>query len=147
MKKDDDKSHVTPWEVKGKINYEKLIKEFGVSRLDEKTLERIKKHTKELHFMLKRGIFFAHRDLNFILDEYEKGNKFFLYTGRAPSGPIHIGHLMPWIFTKWLQDNFDVELWFQFPNEEKVLFKKDLNFEITNKFMYDNMLDIVALGF
>jgi len=147
MKKEDDKSHVTPWEVKGKINYEKLIKEFGVSRLDEKTLERIKKHTKELHFMLKRGIFFAHRDLNFILDEYEKGNKFFLYTGRSPSGPVHIGHLMPWIFTKWLQDKFDVELWFQFPDEEKFLFKNNLSYEEVQKWMHENMLDVIALGF
>ena len=138
---------VTPWEVEGKVDYNKLMKDFGISKIDDKLLKRIEKHTKEIHFMLRRRIFFAHRDLNWLLDEYEKGNKFFLYTGRAPSGPIHIGHLMPWIFTKWLQDNFDVELWFQFPNEEKVLFKKDLNFEITNKFMYDNMLDIVALGF
>src|SRR3989338_4098965 len=147
MKKEDDKSHVTPWEVKGKINYEKLIKEFGVSKLDEKALERIKKHTKELHFMLKRGIFFAHRDLNFILDEYEKGNKFFLYTGRAPSGPVHLGHLMPWIFTKWLQDKFGVELWFQFPDEEKFLFKNNLSYEEVQKWMHENMLDVIALGF
>ena len=43
--------------------------------------------------MLRRNIFFAHRDLKWLLDEYEKGNKFFLYTGRSPSGPIHLGHL------------------------------------------------------
>lgn len=138
---------VTPWEVKGDIDYERLIKEFGVEKINEKTLERIKKHSKEMHFMLRRKVFFAHRDFNWILDEYEKGNKFFLYTGRAPSGPVHLGHLMPWIFTKWLQDVFDVELWFQFPNEEKILFKKDLSFKEGDKFMYDNMLDIIALGF
>jgi len=88
-------SKVTPWEVKGNIDYDKLIKEFGVSAIDDKILQRIKKHTKELHPFLRRKIFFAHRDLNFILDQYEKGNKFFLYTGRAPSGPVHIGHLVP----------------------------------------------------
>ncbi|MDP2926355.1 MAG: tryptophan--tRNA ligase [Nanoarchaeota archaeon] len=138
---------VTPWEVTGNIDYDRLIKEFGVEKINDKTLERIKKHTKELHFMLRRKVFFAGRDLNFILDEYEKGNKFFLYTGRAPSGPIHLGHLMPWIFTKWLQDKFDIELWFQFPDEEKFLFKQDLAWEQGQKFMYENMLDIIALGF
>ena len=75
---------VNPYEVKGDIDYDKIIKEFGVEKLNAKTLERIKKHTKELHFMLRRGIFFANRDLNWLLDEYEKGNKFFLYTGRGP---------------------------------------------------------------
>ena len=97
--------------------------------------------------MLRRGIFFAHRDLNWLLDEYEKGNKFFLYTGRAPSGHVHLGHLQPWIFTKWLQDKFDVELWFQFPDEEKFLFKKNLELEDTQKYLYENMQEVIALGF
>lgn len=138
---------ITPWEVSGDIDYQKLIKEFGVSKLDDKILSRIKKHTKDLHFMLRRKIFFAHRDMNWLLDEYEKGNKFFLYTGRAPSGPIHIGHLMPWVFTKWLQDKFKVELWFQFPDEEKFLFNKKMTFDDAEKYLNENMLDIIALGF
>ena len=117
---------VTPWEVKGNIDYDKLIREFGVSIIDQPLLARIQKHTNELHPFLRRGIFFAHRDLNFILDEYEKGNPFFLYTGRSPSGNVHLGHLIPWIFTKWLQDKFNVELYFQFPDEEKFLFRVEL---------------------
>ena len=50
---------VTPWEVKGNIDYGKLIKEFGVSKIDDKLLTRIKKHTKELHPMLRRKVFFT----------------------------------------------------------------------------------------
>ncbi|MBI2047289.1 tryptophan--tRNA ligase [Candidatus Pacearchaeota archaeon] len=149
VKEKDGKSQefkITPWEVKGEIDYEKLVKEFGVSKIDNKLLERIKKHTGELHPMLRRGLFFAHRDLNWLLDEYEKGNKFFLYTGRAPSGLIHIGHIFVWEFTKWLQDKFDVELWFQFPNEEKFLFK-DISYEKVQEYLKDNMLDVIALGF
>jgi len=138
---------VTPWEVKGNIDYDKLIQEFGVSKIDQKVLNRIQKHTGELHPFLRRGVFFAHRDLNFILDEYEKGNKFFLYTGRAPSGNTHLGHLVPWLFTKWLQDKFGVELYFQFPDEEKFLFKQNLEWEDTQKYLYENMLDVIALGF
>ena len=138
---------VTPWEVKGNVDYDKVINEFGVNKIDEKLLERIKKITKELHPYLRRNIFFAHRDLKFILDEYEKGNKFFLYTGRGPSGPIHLGHLGPWMFTKWLQDKFDVELYFQFTDDEKFLFKDNMTLEETQNWTYENMLDIIALGF
>lgn len=137
---------VNPWEVKGEIDYDKLIKEFGVSKIDSKILERIKSHTGDLPLVLKRGVFFAHRDLNWILDEYEKGNKFFLYTGRGPSGPIHLGHLQTWIFTKWLQDKFDAELWFQFTDDEKFLFK-DKSWEEIQKWTYENMLDVIAIGF
>ena len=141
---------VTPWEVKGKITekeYQRLMKEFGLNPLTKGLLKRIEKHTKKLHFMLTRKIFFTHRDFGFILDQYEKGNKFFLYTGRAPSGPIHVGHLLPWIFTKWLQDKFDVDLWFQFPDEEKFLFRKGLTLKEVEKWTKENMLDVAALGF
>src|SRR3989344_8031472 len=113
---------VTPWDVKGAVDYESLIKEFGVERISPDLLKRLQKHTKELHFMLRRGIFFAHRDLIWLLNEHEKGNKFFIYTGRSPSGPITLGHLQTWIFTKWLQDVFNVDLWFQFPDEGQFLF-------------------------
>lgn len=138
---------VSPYKVEGQIDYNKLITEFGVSRIDDALLARIKKHTKELHPFLRRKVFFAHRDMNWLLDEYEKGNKFFLYTGRAPSGPVHIGHLLPWVFCKWLQDKFDVEMWFQFPDEEKFLFKPELTFEKVQSYLQENMLDVAALGF
>lgn len=137
---------VNPYEVSGKIDYDKLIKEFGVSKIDKKLLERLKKHTREPHFMLERGVFFANRDMNWLLDEYEKGNKFFLYTGRGPSGPIQLGHLQTWFFVKWLQDKFGVDLWFQFTDDEKFLFK-DKSMEEIQKWTYENMLDVIALGF
>ena len=137
---------VTPYNVEGNVDYERLIKEFGVEKLDSKLLERLKKHAKEMHFMLKRKVVFAHRDLNWLLDEYEKGNKFFLYTGCGPSGPLHLGHLQIWLFTKWLQDKFNAELWFQFTDDEKFLIK-NMSYGEIQKWTYENMLDVIALGF
>ena len=137
---------VTPWEVQGSVDYEKLIKEFGVSKIDDGLLKRIEKRAGELHFMLRRKILFANRALKWILDEYDKGNKFFLYTGCGPSGPIHLGHVGTWMFTKWLQDKFDCDLWFQFTDDEKFLFK-DKSYDEIQKWTYENMLDVIALGF
>lgn len=139
---------VTPWDVKGKVDYAKLIEQFGTEPITDQLLERIKKYTgNDLHFMLRRGIFFTHRDMNWILDEYEKGNPFYLYTGRGPSDNIHIGHLAPWVFTKWLQDKFDVKLIFQLTDDEKFLFKEGLSLEDTHHYALENALDIIALGF
>ena len=138
---------ITPWEVSGEIDYDRLIREFGVKPLDDKILKRIEKRTGELHYFLKRKIFFAHTYFDTILNEAEKGHKFYLYTGRAPSGPVHLGHLIPWIFCKWLQDKFGANLLFQIPDEEKFLFNEDLTFEDTKKWAYDNILDIIAVGF
>ena len=141
------KMKVTPWEVSGEIDYDKLIKEFGVKSLDEKILKRFEKHAGELHYFLKRKIFFAHTYFDNILEQAEKGNKIYLYTGRAPSGPVHMGHLVPWIFCKWLQDKFNATLLFQIPDEEKFLFNENLTLEETKKWAHENILDIIALGF
>ncbi len=136
---------VTPWEVSGNVDYEKLIREFGVSKIDDKLLEKIKKHTKKSNFMLDRKLFFAHRDLDFALKEHENKN-LFLYTGCGPSGPVHLGHAIVWVFTKWLQDALDIDLWFQFTDDEKFLLK-DKSYEEIQKWLYDNMLDVIAIGF
>jgi len=137
---------VTPWEVKGDVDYNKLIRKFGTSRIDSKLLKRIKKHTGDLHYFLKRKIFFSHRDFDKILDHYEKGEEFALYTGRGPSGNTHIGHIIPWLFTKWLQDNFNVDLYFELTDVEKFLVK---NMELKDAihYSYENILDIIAVGF
>jgi tryptophanyl-tRNA synthetase len=144
MKENDFK--VTPWEVSDSVDYDRIVSQFGVEKISDDLKKRIEKITGK-NFMLDRNIFFAHRDLKWLLDEYDKENKFFLYTGRSPSGPIHLGHLLTWEFTKFLQDAFDAELWFQFPDEEKFLFKKDITLEDTKKYLEENMLDVIALGF
>lgn len=138
---------VTPWEVKGQIDYDRLITQFGTERIGPELLERIRRIVGELHPMLRRGIFYSHRDMNWILDEYAKGNRFALYTGRGPSSGIHIGHMLPWFFTKWLQDKFGVTLYFQITDDEKFLFKDFDDLAQATKVGYDNILDIIALGF
>jgi tryptophanyl-tRNA synthetase len=73
---------VTAWEVKGKVDYEKLCAEFGCTPIPPSLVERIEKLTGvPAHPFLKRGVFYAHRDLQELLDLYEKGEKFYLYTG------------------------------------------------------------------
>src|SRR3989338_5781567 len=63
---------VTPWHVEGDIDYDKLIKKFGTEKISSEILKRIKKITGEDHFMLRRGIFFSHREMNRILEDDEK---------------------------------------------------------------------------
>ena len=35
---------VTPWEVKGALDYKKLVKEFGLGRINDDLLSKIKKY-------------------------------------------------------------------------------------------------------
>lgn len=148
---------VTPWEVEGAvvdgkdqgIDYEKLIKQFGTNAITPETLERCRTLTgHEPHPFLKRGVFFSERDFNRILDLYEHGEPFFLYTGRGPSSDsIHLGHMIPFIFTKWLQDVFDVPLVIELTDDEKFLFKQKLTIEEVRQFTKVNAKDIIAVGF
>src|SRR6476646_9702974 len=138
---------VTPWRVEGDIDYDKLMQKFGTEKISPELEARIEKITGEVHPMLKLGYFFSHRDLDKILTEYEKGNKFYLYTGRGPSGKIHMGHLLPWIFTKYLQEKFDVNLIFQLTDDEKFLYSDGKSMDDVSKFTQENILDIIAIGF
>lgn len=144
---DEEGMVVTPWEVRGKVDYNKLIRQFGTQPLTDELMKRLQKHVGELHPQLRRKLFFSHRDLDVILDLYEKGTRFVLYTGRGPSGPVHIGHLVPWIFTKYLQDKFKTRLYFQMTDDEKFVVEQNLKLDETAKLAYDNSLDLIALGF
>ena len=81
-------SKVTPWEVSGEIDYGKLIKEFGISPIDELP----KEFQKEILF--RRGLVFAHRDIQRILEAIKAKKPFAMMTGMMPTGKFHIGHMM-----------------------------------------------------
>ncbi len=139
---------VTPWEVSGLSGetYEKLIKKFGVKKIDGPLIQKILNTAGSLHPFISLNLFYAERDLGELLDDYRKGNKFYLYTGRGPSGKMHIGHLMPFIFTKWLQEAYGVDLVIQLTDDEKYLVKNLSRKEIDG-YVEDNILDILSLGF
>uniref|UniRef100_A0A453K2S1 Tryptophan--tRNA ligase, cytoplasmic n=1 Tax=Aegilops tauschii subsp. strangulata TaxID=200361 RepID=A0A453K2S1_AEGTS len=150
-KKEEEEQVVNPWEVsagKGGIDYDKLVDQFGCQRLDAALIDRIARLTgRPPHRFLRRGLFFAHRDLNEILDIYEKGDKFYLYTGRGPSSEaLHLGHLVPFMFTKYLQDAFKVPLVIQLTDDEKFLWK-NLTVEESKRLARENAKDIIACGF
>lgn len=139
---------VTPWAVEGEVDYNKLVERFGTSIIDDRLMERFVRVAGEDHHLLRRRIFFSHRDLDKILDDFESGEGFSLYTGRGPSGPMHIGHIIPFYFTKWLQDRFRVNVYIQLTDDEKYLEEsKGLNLEDTIAWSYENALDIIASGF
>jgi len=142
---------VTPWEVDaedGRVDYAKLIEQFGCQAIDAALLERFERVTgHKPHPWLRRGIFFSHRDLNDVLTSHESGEPIYLYTGRGPSSEaLHFGHLIPFTFTKWLQDVFRCPLVIQLTDDEK-FFWKDLTLDETQRLGYENAKDIMAVGF
>ena len=146
MTEENEKMVVTPWEVRGVVDYDKLIEQFGVQSMTPNLAERITKHAGYMHTQLRRGIYLSHRDVDWWMNEYEKGNRVGLYTGRGPSGQVHLGHLLPWFFCKYLQEAFDADLYFQMTDDEKFVFDDRLTLDQTIGYTYDNALDVIACG-
>lgn len=92
------------------------------------------------------------RDLDKFLTHYEKGAPVYLYTGRGPStDAMHLGHLLPFLFTKWMQDAFKCPLVIQISDDEKYFYqktdKKIKNLDYFREIGIENCKDILALGF
>ncbi|KAI8477493.1 MAG: hypothetical protein J3K34DRAFT_398423 [Monoraphidium minutum] len=143
---------ITPWDVSGgadgKVDYNKIVADFGVSLLGQDLIDRVERLTgRPAHPFLRRGIFFAHRDLASVLDAYERGEPFYLYTGRGPSSEaLHLGHLVPIMFTAWLQRAFNVPLVIQLTDDEKTLWR-GLDQAEARRLARENAKDIIACGF
>jgi len=148
----EEEQHIDPWSVKGAgdkgIDYAKLIEQFGSQPITDALVDKFERITgAKAHAWIRRGIFFSHRDLDLILDNHAAGKPMYLYTGRGPSSEaLHLGHLIPFMFTKYLQDVFKCVLVVQMTDDEKFLWK-DLKLEECHRLGFENAKDIIACGF
>jgi tryptophanyl-tRNA synthetase len=83
-----DMATVTPWEVSGSIDYDKLVGEFGTKKITPALREKLVKLAGEENVMLRREFFFSHRDLDLVVKDYEAGKGFFIYAGSRPWGGL-----------------------------------------------------------
>lgn len=81
-------SSVTPWEIKGKIDYGKLIKKFGVDPMIPLPDDF------KFSLLFRRKKIFAQRDFKRIIQAHERKEPFVMMTGLMPSGNFHIGHMI-----------------------------------------------------
>jgi tryptophanyl-tRNA synthetase len=150
--KDECIASITPWEVKGKVNYMAQINKFGTNAIESNLIKRWEHVTKmKAHTFLRRGLVFSHQDLNKILDCVENGVPIYIYTGRGPSSDsMHLGHMVPFLFTRYLQKALNCIVVIQMSDDEKFLFKngsKAVDLEAYHKLSYKNARDIIACGF
>ena len=92
-----DDVEIDPWSSSVSTDYARIIQKFG---LDSVELSKIPNP----HMYHRRGIIFAHRDLNLVLDAHSLGKPFGVLTGLMPSGRMHLGHKMVIDQVKWFQE-------------------------------------------
>lgn len=90
-------SRIDPWSSQQSTDYERIRNNFGLSDIE---ISRIP----DPNLLHRRGIIFAHRDLDTVLERVNRGEKFGVLTGLMPSGKMHLGHSMVINQVKWFQD-------------------------------------------
>ena len=87
---------IDPWGSSQSTDYSRIIDQFGLSSMDSLSIP----DPSRLH---RRGIVFAHRELDTVLSSQRQGDSFGVLTGLMPSGQMHMGHSMVIDQVKWFQ--------------------------------------------
>lgn len=139
----DNEFTVTPYTVDGDIDYNRLLDKFGADRL---TAEQKAKFPDPGHPLVGRDVFYAQRDVDSFLDAAAAGEPHSVVTGRGPSGAMHIGHIVPFYFAKYLQDQLGTLVYLPVSDDEKYGLKNDSLRGISD-YTRENLLDLLAVGF
>ncbi|MGB0487928.1 MAG: tryptophan--tRNA ligase, partial [Candidatus Poseidoniaceae archaeon] len=92
----DDEVSIDPWGSSQSTDYSRIIEKFGLSSMEGVSLNS----PSRLH---RRGVVFAHRDLDMVLNAKKSGDPFGVLTGLMPSGRMHLGHSMVIDQVNWFQ--------------------------------------------
>ncbi len=136
-----DEFTVTPYAVEGEIDYEKLLERFGADPLTEGQVSRFPDHP-----MVRRRTFYAGRDVDRYLEAVESGGPHSIVTGRGPSGPMHLGHVLPLYLAKRFQRETGATVYIPLSDDEKFL-AKEQSFEQIGEHTRANLRDVLAVGF
>jgi len=129
-------------DIEKKTEYDNILEEFGISRI-KKELPRIGTD----HLFFRRGIIFAHRDFDKILNRIEQKKGWAIVSGRGPSNNLTYGHLILFELIKYLQEKYQCQFFLPFSDDEKYVFRKNESLESTYNLALENAIDIFALGF
>ena len=88
---------IDPWSSEGDADYSRIVSKFGLQKVDISQLP----NPGMLH---RRGIVFAHRDMDVAVRCINEGTPLGVLTGLMPSGGMHLGHSMVIEQVKWFQE-------------------------------------------
>lgn len=130
------------------IDYNRIVVDFGSRLITPDIIQAIEDVTKlPAHHLLRRGLYYSHRDLELWLLAVAEKKPVYIYTGRGPSSTsLHLGHYVQFEFTAWLQRAFKCKVLIQITNDEKI-FHKQLTLDQTTAMADQNIYDIIACGF
>lgn len=135
-------------EVSGKMDYDKIIEEFGVECLSKQLRPLEKSVNSKLPGaqLYRRGIVFAHRDFGTIANSIMNKKKFAVVSGFNPSAPLHFGNLLFVNQVLFLQ-SLGGEVFIPISNDETYVFKKVDDLDKATQTAVDVVIPtLIALG-
>jgi len=134
---------VTPYTVEGTVEYDRLLERFGA---DPVTDAQRAKFPEPVHPLVRREVFYAQRDLDRFLSAATGGRAHAIVTGRGPSGPMHVGHVVPFYLAKHLQNQTGATVYVPFSDDETAYLTDQSPAEIDGH-LRANLRDVLAVGF
>ncbi|VVC72271.1 Tryptophan--tRNA ligase [uncultured archaeon] len=132
---------IDPWGSELLGDYAKLFTEFGLKEIDDTLLDRMKAPNR----LLRRGIVFAHRDLDKFMDSAKKGEPVAAMSGIKPSGELHLGSKMTAEELIFFQKEFGAKVFYCVANLEAYA-DNGLSLKDGRENAVSNVADVLALG-
>ena len=122
-------------------DYEKVIQDMRLKKIDASILRRIKHPNR----FLRRGIDFAHVDLDKFLDAVEKKETVAIMTGIKPTNNFHLGSKMSAEKIIYFQKEFGAKVFYAIADLEGMV-DNGLPLDKQAEIAVDNIADLLALG-
>lgn len=141
--KNGEQPVLDPWgaTLVGDDDYDKLIAEFGIQRIDEIDIPA---SAYDSNRYLRRKIIFGHRDLQTIIKAGQEGRPWAVMSGIKPSGHFHLGTLTTASEIVEFQ-KMGGKVYYAIADLESYS-DNGLSFEKSFEFAVDNLADILTIG-
>ncbi len=128
--------------LKDKRYYQKKLKEFGL-----KPLMQFMKYFPEPSENMKKGITYAHKDIEKIAEAIANKKPWAAVSGLNPSGPLHFGHKIVFEELLWMQKH-GADIFIPLTNDESYIVGKSGSLAEARKIAYNQVIpSIIAMGF
>lgn len=134
---------VTPYDVSGRVDYERLLDQFGADTLESETIGLF---PDPIHPLLRRGFYYAGRDVERLLERVSAGAGLSIVTGIGPSGPLHLGHAVHLFLARYLQRAMDARVYIPISDDEKY-WTSEQSLPALREIARDNIRDLIGMGF
>lgn len=116
---------------------------FGASELTE---SQVRQFPDPKHRLIERGIFSRQRGIDDFLKCLNSERQHSIVTGIGPSGSMHIGHIIPLYFAKYIQNQSGARVYIPVSDDEKYL-TRDSSMQTIQDYATQNIRDVLAVGF